>query len=252
MEVSGYIALSGQLALMRNLDTVATNVANGDTAGYKAGRMLFTDYLADAGRNRDVAYANDVATYEDYAQGPLKVTGRPLDVAIQGDGFFEVLSPNGVRFTRLGSFQVSPDGTLITAEGYTIQGEGTGTGERPITLGEGDTAIIVTKDGTIRARSAAGGLEDRGRLSVVNFDDPQQLEKLGNGFFTAPIAPNQLLPEEVSIAQGMLEKSNVNPTLEMTRMIKISRSVTTLASFQNDMHELQRRSMSTLSRQGGQ
>src|ERR1700712_2019388 len=122
MEMPSYIALSRLVAQSRALEVTATNMANANTPGFKAGRVLFSDWLsrqtgADSPRGgRVVAFVQDRATYRDQQAGPLQATGNPFDVAISGEGYFSVETPRGPRLTRAGRFTPMPDGRLGDAD----------------------------------------------------------------------------------------------------------------------------------------
>ncbi|MBL9034438.1 MAG: flagellar hook-basal body complex protein, partial [Rhodospirillaceae bacterium] len=118
METPIYIALSRQMVLRNQMDVVANNIANASTPGFKAEMMLLTEVELPAERGTELSYVQDFATARDFSAGPLRATGNDLDLAIQGDGFFSVQTPDGVRYTRVGRFQLDANGTLITSQGY--------------------------------------------------------------------------------------------------------------------------------------
>ena len=124
------VGLSRQVALGRELDVIANNIANINTAGFKADGSVFEEYVSPTARadnflapDRRVSFVNDRATWIDLSQGPLEKTNNPLDVAINGGGFFAVQTPQGERYTRNGAFQINNVGELVTAEGYQVLGE---------------------------------------------------------------------------------------------------------------------------------
>jgi flagellar basal-body rod protein FlgF len=214
MDNPTYVVLSRLTAQQRAMDVTAVNIANADTGGYKSERVLFTDWLqrqsvAAAPRGGTVvAYTQDRATYRDQQQGELTHTTNPLDIAITGEGFFTVDTPRGPRLTRAGRFQLMPDGTVSSANGDALLD----TNGRRMQLSPADTQISVAGDGTISSENG-----QIGKIGIVQPDDPMQLQAEGAQLFrlngaTTPVAVPKLL-------QGALEKSNVQPVLETTRMM---------------------------------
>ncbi len=213
MDSSAYIALSRLSAQQRNVDTIAANLANSGTPGFKANRMIFDEWIARSGGAdrpgaRAVAYVQDRATYRDQAAGRLARTDNPLDLAISGDGFFVIDTPRGERYTRSGRFTLAPDGRITTSEGYTLlSSEG-----KPLVVTEQDTRLTVAADGTLESEN--GPL---GKIRLVSFDDKNQLKPEGQVLFAAN-GPARAA-EGARITQGMVEESNVEPILEMTRLM---------------------------------
>jgi flagellar basal-body rod protein FlgF len=218
MENGLVIALSHQGALRRHLDVIAHNVANMDTVGFKAQQMLFTQHLVQSRggetvRGERLAFVQDLATLRDLSEGELKGTGNPLDVAIRGDGYFAVDTPEGERYTRGGKFRVDAVGQLVTEGGHPVLTEGGG----PIVLANGDAHLTINRDGGVSTENG-----DLGRLRIVRFDNPQAMQIVAGGLLSSPEAPLPVAAPEV--AQGMLEGSNVESVVEMTRMIEVQRA----------------------------
>lgn len=235
------IGLSRQVALQRELDVVSNNIANINTTGYKADGAIFEEFLSPTARaavtSNSISFVQDRATWHDLGQGTVEQTGNPLDVAVQGKGFFVVQTPRGERYTRNGALQLNATGELVTASGYPVLGD-----SGPIRFQPTDRNIMIAQDGTVSVQegtqSQASSL--RGRLRVVNFNRPQQLQKDGDGSFSAA-ANNAPQPDTQSrIMQGSIEKSNVRSVVEMTRMIEVTRSYTQVAAMlqqQGDMRQ---------------
>lgn len=252
MDNAGYIALSRQVGLFRQMDVVANNVANANTDGYKAQTMSFRDYQLGTGlpydnnRNR-MDFVQDVTTRDDMSEGAMRVTNRPFDVAISGKGFFEVDTPLGPRFTRLGSFHRDGDGRMVTYEGYPVAAE-----DGAITIEETDTDIRIYDDGRVTAKGIDGLEEERGQIRVVGFADEKFLSKRGNGLYEAlPQAQQQALQggTDYRVSQGMLEGSNVNPMLETTRMITVNRTVGVTSNFLKQVSDLQSHALDVIAQQ---
>ena len=250
MENAVLIGLSRQVALSRELDVVANNIANINTTGFKADGSVFEEYLMPTaraeqfpGRDQRLSYVQDRATWLDFSQGPIQQTGNPLDVAVDGDAFFVVQTPRGERFTRNGALQLSATGELITSEGYRVVGE-----SGPITLQQGDHDISIAADGSIRVREGANATTDssRGKLRIVRFDAVQRLQKDGSSLFLAPAGVQPQPAPEARVAQGAVEKSNVRAVIEMTRMIEVTRSYTQIASLLQQQSDMRRSAIERL------
>ncbi len=214
MELTSYVALSYLTAQSRALDVTAANLANTGTPGFKAERMLFSDWLGpqrgtDGSHGRGpVAFVQDRASYRDRATGPLSHTGNPLDLAIAGDGFFTVDTPRGPRLTRAGRFSPTPDGRLTNGEGNALLD----TAGAPIRLAAADTQLKVTADGTLASENGPIA-----RIGVVQPDDPMRMRAEGSTNLRADAATTPV--DAPRIVQGAVEDSNVQPVLEMTRMM---------------------------------
>ncbi len=208
------IALSRMVAQQRAMDVTAGNIANSSTTGFHAERMLFSDWLVKqnaAGQPPGggvIAYTQDRGTYRDTKPGPVSHTGNPLDLSIGVDGFFTVQTPRGPRLTRSGHFEVSSTGGIVDGEGNSLLG----TNGRPMQVGLTDGALTVTGDGSI---SSANGVI--GRVGVVVPDDPQRLQAEGSHLFNADVPTRPVAAPKIS--QGAIEQSNVQPTIEMNRMM---------------------------------
>ena len=238
------IGLSRQVALSRELDVVANNIANMNTTGFKADGSLFEEYLNSAARAADtrVSFVQDRATWIDMSAGALERTGNALDVAINGDGFFAVQTQQGVRYTRSGSFQINPSGQLVTAQGDPVLGDG-----GPITFQPTDRQISISPDGTISVREGNSKADSqRGKLRLVSFANPRQLQKDGNGTFNYAGNDAPAEAKTATIAQGALEKSNVRAVVEMSRMIEITRSYTQIAAMLQQQSDLGQSSIDKL------
>lgn len=217
METTLIVALSRQGALRRQMDVVANNLANMNTNAFKAEQMMFTDHVVRSGTPgsaEPIAFVRDVATVRDHAQGRTEVTGNPLDVAIQGDGFFAVEDPaGGELYGRNGRFRLDETGRLVTAEGAAVLTRA-GT---PVFLTEADTRIAIARDGTVSSENG-----ELGQLRIVDFAKPAALQPMGGGLFAADEPAQELARPHLE--QGMLERSNVEPILEMEQMIRVQRA----------------------------
>ena len=217
------IGLSRQVALRRELDVVANNIANIDTTGYKGSSALFEEYLSSATNGNQgppISFVRDRATYIDMSRGPVRHTGNPLDLAIDGGAFFAVQTPNGVRYTRNGAFKIDATGQIVTSDGYPVLGDG-----GPIKLQPNDSQLQVSPDGTVSVREGNSNADsERGKLRLARFANINQLQKDGASMFNY-LGTGQPPQDTTSkVIQGSLEQSNVKGVLEMARMIEITRS----------------------------
>jgi len=245
MENSLLVGLSRQVVLARELEVVANNIANLNTNGFKADESIFQEYIMPVARQNDfpgatdrqLSHVIDVGTWRNMGQGAVERTGNPLDVAIDGNAFLTVQTPNGVRYTRNGSLKISPTGQLVTSDGYQLQGE-----NGAITFQQTDHDISIAPDGRITVIEGANNRTEttRGRLAMVAFAQPQQLQKDGNNNFIAPAGVAATPATNVRLMQGYVEKSNVSGVVEMSRLIEITRSYAEVANLlqqQGDLHK---------------
>jgi len=230
MENASLVGLSRQVALARELDVIANNVANMTTTGFKADGSLFEQYLSSsaraAGSGERISYVRDRGVWHDMTQGPLERTGNQFDVAIDGNGFFAVQTPRGERYTRNGALQVNANGQLVTSDGNPVLGSG-----GPIVLQPNDRQVMISPDGTVSVREGNARTESvRGRIRVVDFANAQALQNDGSALFRAPNGVTAQDVEAPKIVQGAVEKSNVKGVAEMSRMIEITRAYTQIAT----------------------
>ncbi len=244
MENTLLIGLSRQMALQRQLDVVANNVANVNTTGFKADKSLFEEYLMPVarddnftGRDRRVSFVQDRATYHDFAQGSVQHTGNPLDVAIDGGAFLAVQTPGGERYTRDGGLQINAQGQLVTSSGHPVLGT-----NGPIVFQQTDRDITITADGTITVLEGSNTRTDsiRGRLRLASFANPQGLVKEGGNLFAAGPGMVAQADTRAQVRQGFIEKSNVNAVAEMSRMIAVTRAYSQIATMIQQQSDLRK------------
>jgi flagellar basal-body rod protein FlgF len=217
-----YCATSGAIAQQRSLDVVANNVANAGAVGFRGDRVAFREALTRsqnaAGPAKSLHYTLVSQVQTDSSQGSLHQTGNPLDLALQGDGYFAVETPQGERYTRAGSFLLDATGVLRNHDGYRVL-SGTGDSRQPITIAPGVATVEVSPDGTVSADGTPVG-----RLRIVRFDDPNTLIKEGASLFAAPAGTRPLNAEQTEVAQGFLESANVNAVGSLNELINANRS----------------------------
>lgn len=238
MGLSLYASATGMVAQQRNVDTISNNIANVNTTGFKRGRAEFQDLLYQTVRAPGAESAAGttipsglqfgvgvglvgISTF--FGQGPLTQTGNPLDVAIEGDGFFQVLLPNGdVGYTRDGSFEVNQDGQFVTSDGFAL--------EPAVTVPDNAIAVAIGLDGTVNATLADGSVSQLGQLELSRFINPSGLFALGRNTFSEseasgpPITGNPTVDGAGSLRQAFLEGSNVEVVQEIVGLIVAQRA----------------------------
>jgi flagellar basal-body rod protein FlgF len=243
MDNALYVGLSRQILLRRELDIVANNIANADTTGFKVESLMARSepaapaHTADGPKPVKFVVANGVA--RDFGQGALRQTGGSFDLAIEGDGFFQVQSPDGPRFTRDGRFRLDEAGRLIGQSGHPVLGDG---GEE-ILIDPARGPVAIGKDGTL-----SQGQERVGKVGVFAFDDLSVLEKTGDNQLKNASNLQPQPSAEAVVRQGFLEGSNVNPIVEITRMIEVSRAYQSISKMMDSEQDLARRSVERLGR----
>lgn len=249
MENALLIGLSRQTALERQLDAIANNIANVNTAGFKADNMLFEEYLNTPahednfiGRDRRVSFVEDRGTWHDMTQGPSQETKNPLDVAIDGSAFLTVQTPGGERYTRDGSLHIDNQGQLVTANGNAVLGQA-----GPIIFQPTDHDVNITPDGTITVVEGNGRTDSiRGTLRLVNFADAQKMLKQGSNLYSAGDGGAPQADTKSRVRQGFVEQSNVNSVSEMSRMVEVSRAYTAISTMLQQQAELQKNAIQQL------
>ena len=222
MNDASTVALSAQLAALHQTDVIANNLANLSTTGFKGEHLLFAEYLSQAGGGAPLSYVQELGTARDTSQGPITQTANPLDVAIQGDGFFTVQTPLGSRYTRNGHFQLDADRQIVTSQGYPVLSD---TGS-PLVVPEGAGAITIGADGSVSTNQGTVGT-----IGTATFADPQALVPTAGGFYTTDQAPQPAA--NAKLVQGSIEGSNVESIIEITRLLSAERNVEYTKTFIN-------------------
>lgn len=215
MRTNFYVSLSAQVALQKRLDTVANNIANMNTAGFRADGITFETALSRAG-DTPTAYVTSGSNFISRAQGSVTQTGNPMDVAIQGDGWLAIQTPDGIAYTRDGRMKMTATGDIQTLNGYPV-------------LDAGGAPMLVQPDAGPLSIAADGMITQAGRqlgaLGLFSIPDNAKLSRYGNSAVMTDQAATPILDFSAnSIEQGFSEGSNVNPVLEMTRLIEIQRT----------------------------
>jgi flagellar basal-body rod protein FlgF len=216
-----YVSLSSQVALERRLTTIADNVANAGTVGFRATGVKFEDLVTGMGKG-SMSFVSTGETYLSTKSGGMKETGNPLDMAIKGDAWFGIQTPQGMVMTRDGRFTIQPDGMLVSIEGYPV----VDAGGAELLLDPQAGPPVVASDGTIRQN---GNLV--GGVGLFQFTPGVDFVRYGNSGVVPPTQPQPILDDpDVGIMQGFVENSNVDPVLEMTRLIQVQRAFENMAA----------------------
>jgi flagellar basal-body rod protein FlgF len=231
MDTTAYLALSRQVALMRDMSVIANNVANVATTGFRGEHTLFESMLRRAGEAPRLAFVQDVGTARDMSQGPMTATGNPLDLAVDGDGWLAFATADGVRYSRAGHLEIDAGGQLVDAAGNPLLDDA----GAPLTVPADDRDLTIAPDGTVSNR--AGAL---GRIGLAAFPDARALIPAGGNLWAAEQPP---AASTARLAQGMLEGSNVQPVLEMTRMIETTRAFEGTQRLIETHHDIERRAI---------
>lgn len=244
MENPIYIALSRQDALRRQMDVTANNVANLNTPGYKQQRMMFVEYLTPTGpaagrQGKPLSMVKDMAVLRNLEDGPVSRTGNPLDLALDGRGYFVVETMDGPRYTRAGRFQLDAERRLVDAGGLPVLDDA----DRPIEIPQGAVDVAVSGDGSVSTE-----LGPLGRIKVVGFEREQFMTELGGGLYTTD--EPEIPAEGTRIVQGAIEGSNVQGIVEMTQMTEILRQYQSNQRLIEAEHERQRNAIGRLTRVG--
>jgi len=251
------VPLSGAIAQQRNVETIANNVANANTPGFKKEQVVFKEHLAalenpDAqidlpqkewkpedfyrSYNAEDAFVKVDGAYTLHEQGQLSPTGNAFDNALNGPGFFEVLSPNGVRYTRKGNLTINSDGKLVTDQGYLLLSKSPppvvgadgkmnlSTPPESRAISVGNNKFSINLEGEVFS-----GVNKIAELSIVEFGDIHALKKEGNSLYINPDQKNIKVGEtKTSVHQGFVEQSNVNAVSEMSSLINANRNFETI------------------------
>ena len=225
MENTSLIALSRQGTLRRQLNIIANNLANMNTTGFKAKKMMFIEHLtrSEGGGSiagQPISFVRDIATMRDTAAGTLKETGNPLDLAIRGPGYFVVETEDGERYTRNGHFRLDEAGKLVTQGGNPVLSDS----GQPFFFSPEDSQIKVASDGTVSTENG-----ELGRIRGVRFENDQELRETTGGFLSSKNPPEDV--ETPDVVQNMLENSNVQPIMEIAKMIAVERAYSDVKRF---------------------
>lgn len=232
MDTTGYVTLTRQTGLMREMQIVANNIANSATTGFRQEGMVFSEYIRGIEGGASLSMGNGNVRKTSFEQGVLQTTGGTFDFAIEGDGFFLIETPEGERLTRAGGFTPNAEGDLVTHSGHKVLDAG----GAPVFIPIGANSIAVSPDGTI---SADGVLV--GQIGVVRPNDPSDMVRETGVVFRTDAGFET--SETARVMQGFVEASNVEPITQLARLIEIQRAYEMGQSFLDSEHERVRKAM---------
>ncbi len=243
MDNSLLVSLSQQLAAYRAMDVIANNLANASTPGFKREAAKFEEFISHMrpaeGQTgtQTVSFVKEAGILRDTSQGSIERTGAMYDMALSGKGFFVVQTPQGVRYTRDGHFNLDANGQIVTTDGHALQGDG---GAITITPDDGD--IAIAPDGTLSGKTG-----QLAKVRIVDFADAATgMTKEGGNLYSTDQTP--IVPTGTTLKQRMLESSNVQPVIEISRMIEVMRSYEATATLSKSHEDLKRQAIEKLGR----
>lgn len=261
MQEGIFIAASGAMKQMRQLNVLSNNLANLNNVGFKRDQLVFEAMIPpfqdpagfETARNAllparlsnlNTAYVVVAGFVTDHSQGGLEKTDNVLDLALQGEGFFRVQTPSGIRYTRKGNFQLDSQGFLVTQNQFQVLGEK----DEPLLIPALGRDITIDTEGLVSAGSGLTSVP-LGQLKLAAFDDLTALEKQGDGLYKL-IDPSQKeqTPKGTTIQQGFLEQSNVKSIEEMTRLIETHRMFEAYQKMIQAIDEVDDRAVNVLAR----
>ena len=232
------VLTSKQRNLSKTMNRVADMVANVNTTAFKSESDIYDETIKRTDPRNQISFDIIKTTKRNYSQGDMITTARELDVAIYGNGFLSVETPWGIRYTRSGNLNVTPEGLLVTKEGYPVLTNGGGTVE----FAQGDINIDIAENGLVRSNG-----EERGQIGLFEFENTQLLVKQGKGLYktTEPA----LEPYNSIILQGVLESSNVSSVESMANLIEVSRRIESNKKLSSELHNIKLESIRKLTGQ---
>jgi len=243
MDNALYVGLSRQMVLKRQMDIVANNIANADTNGFKVESLMTKEVPGPPAFTlegpRPIKFVGDDGVARDFGQGALRRTDAPFDMAVDGQGFFKVTTKAGDRFTRDGHFRLDDNGNLTTQSGDPVADDGGG----QIVLDPLKGEVTVAADGTV-----SQGTDRVAKIGVYQFANLGALEKTGDNLYKNSSNQQPTPATAAKVRQGMLEGSNVNSILEITRMIEVSRAYEQTTQMMSSEADLSRNSVARLGR----
>jgi len=240
MESTMYLALSRQAVLRREMESLANNIANASTTGYKSQAPLFKEVLTKSSPTEYVSQVIDQGLMVNTSDGPLRNTDSNFDFGIRGAGYFAIATPSGERYTRNGNFKLDSNSRLVTQTDNGVLGAD----NRPITVPPNAGEIRVSGDGTILA-----GTQVIGQMKIVGFSNDRQLKRGPNSLLIANEAPQRA--PQAKVVQGVIEESNVVPMFELSRMTEVVRNFQQASNLVDQEHNRQRDAVRRLGRPSG-
>lgn len=238
MQSALYVTLSSQISLQRRLETIANNVANTSTPGFRREEIKFETLLSQSS-TEPVAFASDGASFIKRDTAQMTPTGNPLDMAVQGDAWFAIQTPAGTAYTRDGRMQITAEGELHSIAGYPILDVGGG----PLQINPNGGPITIANDGMITQDN-----NQLGAVGLFTIDPQAKLSRFDNSAVIPDLAAVPALDfNRVGVTQGHVEGSNVNPMWEMSQLIMASRHYDMVSNAMNQSDDTLREAIKSLS-----
>lgn len=234
---SSYITLSGQIARKRQLEVVANNVANTNTIGYEQDNILFRNVDVRQNSRRSNSFTWPETTYRSGDQGGLKVTNRPTDLAVVGEGYFKVITPRGPRYTLDGSMVINSQSVLVTSAGYPVLSPDNAFIEIPAEF----QTLEISANGTVFVDD-----EEIARIGVFVFESKDPIIKEGGNLYAIQGADRVL--EEFTMVSGALRNSNVNSALAMSQLVEMQRSYGLTTDLMTNVNETETSAINKLTK----
>jgi flagellar basal-body rod protein FlgF len=245
MDNTLYVGLSRQAVLQRALDIAANNIANQDTVGFKVEELTTrTDPISPPRSSANLSpvnYVLDTGVARNFGQGEVGQTGNPLDLALQGPGFFTVQTANGPRYTRDGRFTLDPQSQIVDQKGDPVLS----TSGTPIVVDPQKGPILIAKDGSV-SQSANGQSTQIAKIGVVQFANLSALSKQGSNQYSETSGQTPVPVTNAKVMQGFVEHSNVNPVKEVTSLISISRAYDRMQDIMSSTMDLSSKAVDSL------
>jgi len=245
MDNTLYVSLSRQAVLQRALDIAANNIANQDTVGFKVEELITgADPISPPKPTSNLSpvnYVLDSGVARNFGQGELTQTSNPLDVALQGQGFFTVQTANGPRYTRDGRFTLDPQSQIVDQKGEPVLS----TSGTPIVVNPQNGAITIAKDGSV-SQSANGQSTQIAQIGVVQFANLSALSKQGSNQYSDSSGQTPVPVTNAQVMQGFVEHSNVNAVKEVTSLISISRAYDRMQDIMSSTQDLSSKAVDAL------
>jgi flagellar basal-body rod protein FlgF len=240
MDNASLVSLSYQLSAFRSMDVIANNLANVSTPGFKREDMKFEELLQhvqpaeDQNAPQTLSFVRDAGMTRDLSDGRFETTGAPFDLAINGKGFFAVQTAAGERYTRNGHFTLNADGIIVTEQGDPLLGDG-----GPITVTADDGDVSIGPDGTVSGKQG-----QMAKVRIVDFANERAMTKRGASLYST--TQTSVPAANATLKQGMIESSNVQPVVEISRMIEMMRCYEAVATLAKSTDDLKRQAIEKL------
>jgi flagellar basal-body rod protein FlgF len=220
-----YVALSSQIALERRLTTIADNIANANTVGFRATGLKF-DELVDGISASSTSFVSDGEGFLSPLAGGMESTGNSLDFAVQGDVWFGIETPQGVMLTRDGRFQLTPEGALVNLEGYAVLDPG----GAPVQINPANGALAAGRDGSISQHGTPVSA-----IGLFDYSAASEFQRFGSSGILAGTLPDAAVDRsDAGVLQGFVEQSNVNALKELTSLIMVQRTFDDISALVRD------------------